>query len=138
MTSPFPHRYEISVEHAPRHAARVTAPPRPVILGGPPPQFDGNDEWWSPEHLLLSSAALCFAMTFDSFARRAQWPYDSLRCDAVGVLDKTPEGFRFVEILLNPVLKSSGDPEKGRALLESAKKHCIVANSLKAEVRLSA
>src|SRR5687767_3716180 len=81
MTAPFPHRYQASIEFAPRRAARVSAPPRPVILGGPPPEFDGHEEQWSPEHLLLSSAALCFTLTFDALAKRAQWPYESLAVD---------------------------------------------------------
>lgn len=134
MTAPFPHTYRVGVEYSPKHGGRASAPPRPVIVGGAPPEFDGHDGWWSPEHLLLSSTALCFALTFESLARRAQWPYERLDCEAEGVLDRTPEGLRFVRIILTPKIEGGGEEARGRSLLESAKKHCIVANSLKADV----
>lgn len=137
MAAPFPQRYEVTVEALPRHAAKVVAPPRPQIVGGAPAEFDGHDGWWSPEHLLLSSAALCFALTFEALARRAQFLYGSLHCEAVGLLDKAPDGLRFIEIALKAKLDATGaDAGKGRELLESAKTRCLVTNSLKARVTL--
>ena len=39
-----------------RAGGRHPAGPRPAsIEAGAPPEFGGQDSWWSPEHLLLSA-----------------------------------------------------------------------------------
>src|SRR5262245_21712229 len=59
MMAPLPHRYEVHLDWPGHGGAELTAGPRPPIEGGVPPEFDGRDSWWSPEHLLLSSLSLC-------------------------------------------------------------------------------
>lgn len=135
MTAPFPHRYEVTLAwKAGRHASLI-APPRPIILGGAPPEFDGTAEVWSPEHLLLSSASLCLMTTFQAIAARSKLEVASYDSQAEGILDKTPEGLLFTRVRLK-VAVGSPDSEKAARLLELAKKHCIVANSLKVPVEL--
>ena len=70
MAARFPHHYEVRVEGG-SGGAIVSAAPRPEFRGGPPVEFDGRDDWWSPEHLLLSAAGLCLKTTFEALARRA-------------------------------------------------------------------
>ena len=54
-----------------------------------------------------------------------------------GILDKTPTGIGFTSITLHVDLAvEPGDAERAARLLQSAKKHCIVANSLKTPVDL--
>jgi organic hydroperoxide reductase OsmC/OhrA len=138
MASPFPHHYDVRL-FAGNGSAILAGGNRPDIIGGPPPEFDGSDRWWSPEHLLLSSVALCLMTTFQVLARRADLhvaAYDS-RVD--GVLDKTAAGLAFTSIRLTVELRvAESDRARAQELLQTSKRYCIVANALKPAVELQA
>ncbi len=138
MPHPFPHRYEVALKKEGGYQqAVVAAGPRPAILAGAPPQFDGDDSRWSPEHLLLASASACLLATFDAVAAKSRFEYASYESSTEGTLDKTPEGLRFTRVVIRATVRSA-DPEKAARLLETAKKHCIVSNSLRQPVELEA
>ena len=137
MTTVFPHHYKAALNWSSGPTAALSAAPRPEILGGKPPQFDGSDAWWSPEHLLLSAAALCLFETYRSLSERAGIRTLSYRCAVEGTLDRIESVFAFTEIRLKVELETApADSERARRSLESAKRHCIVANSLKTPVVL--
>jgi organic hydroperoxide reductase OsmC/OhrA len=136
MASPFPHHYDVQVSSG-STGAILAGGRRPAIVGGPPPEFDGRPEWWSPEHLLLSAAGLCLMTTFQAFAARAGLPVESYASRVDGVLDKTPDGLAFTSIAITVDLRvADADRTRAEELLQSAKRHCIVANSLKTAVEL--
>lgn len=137
--SAFPHRYEIFLDLDETAEAILSAGPRPALRGGPPPEFGGRGDWWSPEHLLVASAVLCFWSTFQSVAAKSKLLISSFHCRAEGTLDKTPEGVAFTGVALEARLEvRPGDEERAGRLLETAKRHCIVSNSLKHPVALKA
>jgi organic hydroperoxide reductase OsmC/OhrA len=115
----------------------VSAGTRPAIVGGTPPQFGGRPEWWSPEHLLLSAVSLCLMSTFQVFMARQ--PFEVRRFSSLvkGILDKTAAGIAFTSIVIEVELETAAERiEDAKRLLESAKRHCIVANALKTPVDL--
>ena len=139
MPHPFPHRYEVDLIWEAGREGLATAPPRPPIAGGPPPEFDGRPDIWSPEHLLLSAVNLCQMTTFLALAAKARLEVVSYRSIASGVLDKTAEGLRFTAMRLRVELQvQPADVERGRQLLHTAHKHCIVSNALRVEVEIEA
>lgn len=137
MNAPFPHRYEVTLSSAGGSQGTLNSGSRPALAGGPPPEFGGDELRWSPEHLLLASANLCFMTTFAAIAAKSKLDYAGYESRAEGVLDKTPEGLRFTRIALR-VAVSGADSEKTLRLLELAKKHCIVSNSLRVPVEVEA
>jgi organic hydroperoxide reductase OsmC/OhrA len=138
MSATFPHHYHVKVEGG-AGSAVVSAAPRPEFRGGPPPEFGGREEWWSPEHLLLSAAGLCLKATFDAIATRARVPVLAYSSRVEGTLDKTARGLVFTGITVAVELVVA-DEHAVRAgeLLRKAKEHCIVANSLAVPVALVA
>lgn len=141
MATQFPHRYDVALAwEGHGGAASLTAGPRPAIEGGPPPQFDGKDAWWSPEHLLLSSLSLCLMTTFQAITEKARLEVAHYDSHAEAVLDRTPGGLGFTRLVLHVNLKvaSADDVERARPLLLKAKSHCIVANALMPPVHLEA
>lgn len=138
MPLPFPHRYEVVLSG--RDAAGVlSSGGRPAITGGAPPEFDGRAEWWSPEHLLLSSVALCLMTTAQALAARARIPIGTYESRGHAVLDKTSAGLVFTEIVVRvEVAVAEEHRERMRALMDSAKKHCIVSNALAVPVTVDA
>jgi organic hydroperoxide reductase OsmC/OhrA len=137
MAASLPHRYDVSVAWEREAGLHLDAPPRPTIVGGPPPEFGGRAEQWSPEHLLLSSLGLCLHATFEAFARREKLGVLAYSGRIEGVLDKTPGGLAFTSLTQHVELRvDAGDVDKAARLIESAKRHCIVSNSLKPPVEL--
>ena len=138
MSSPMPHHYRVSLIQEGQHAV-LSGGVKPPIIGGPPPEFGGSPAWWSPEHLLLSAVNLCFLATFRSIAERGGVTIDTYEGEADGVLDRTPAGLTFVSIDLRVSVRvAAGHAQLTERLLETAKRHCIVANSLKTPIRLEA
>jgi organic hydroperoxide reductase OsmC/OhrA len=139
MTATFPHRYEIALERTASSKAAVEAPPRPPIAGGPPPEFDGDARQWSPEHLLLSSLALCVFTTFEALAARASLGVAGWSARASGMLDKGPDGLAFtsfrVEVL---VTVAPADLRNAERVLARAEQHCIVTKALRVPVEVVA
>jgi organic hydroperoxide reductase OsmC/OhrA len=94
---------------------------------------------WTPEHLLVSSVALCFIATFRALAGRTDLSPRGCCVDALGTLDRAADGLRFVSFTLNVTLDvAPGQAELARSLLARAKKACLVSRSLNAPVELEA
>lgn len=140
MATQFPHRYDVALAWEGHGGAALTAGPRPVIEGGAPPEFDGKDAWWSPEHLLLSSLSLCLMTTFQAITEKARLPIRHYDSRAEALLDRTPTGLGFTGLVLRVSVKveSPDQVERARQLLIKAKSHCIVANALMPPVHLDA
>ena len=139
MTHPFPHRYEATLAWEGGSRAAISSGSRPVLVGGPPPEFDGEPTSWSPEHLLLSAANLCLMTTFFALSRKAGLEVGHYRSRADGLLEKTHEGLVFTRVTLHVSVSAPGPRLADvRKTLETAKKYCIVSNSLKRPVELEA
>jgi organic hydroperoxide reductase OsmC/OhrA len=140
MATQFPHHYDVALAWEGRGGASLTAGPRPVIEGGAPPEFDGKDAWWSPEHLLLSSLSLCLMTTFQAVTDKARLPIRHYDSHAEALLDRTPTGLGFTRLVLhvNVKVETADQVERARQLLIKAKSHCIVANALMPPVHLDA
>ena len=131
---PFPHQYTVRLEHR-----RLVAPPRAPIAAGPPPQFGGSDQVWSPEELLVGAALACLWTTFEAYARRDGMAVEDWSGTGVAVLDRGPGVPVFTSITLRvEVAVAHGDEERARQLLETAEKHCIISNALRVPVTLDA
>jgi organic hydroperoxide reductase OsmC/OhrA len=137
MSATPPLRFQVNVSRRGPIDATVEAAPRAVIRGGPPPEFGGDEAHWSPEHLLVASAALCFWNTLEWFARRVS--FTGLECRAEGEVAKTGDGLAFSGVRLEVVATTTPDQEPAlRELIEVAKKSCLVARSLACPVELAA
>jgi len=135
MTQPFPHRYETALTWEGDSRAALSSGARPVLVGGPPPEFDGDPGWWSPEHLLLAAANLCLMTTYMVLARKAGLPIGRYRSRAEGLLEKTREGIVFTRVTLRVEIGAAAERlQEARTLLDTAKRYCIVSNSLKRPV----
>ncbi len=136
--APFPHLYRVRLD-ACETGAVLLAPPRPLLLGGAPAEFGGSDDRWSPEHLLLASASLCLRETFGALAQLKHLAVESYQSDAHGLLERAATGPAFSWIKVSVDLRvAPSEVERARALLEKAKEHCIVTNSLRVPVQLEA
>ncbi len=137
MPHPFPHHYSAAITWKGESHGLVQAGARPEISGGPPPEFDGNERDWSPEHLLLSAVNLCLMLSFLSLVRKTRFEVKKYDGRIDGTLDKTEEGLVFTSINVQAdVGVGKGASDQGRKLMEKAKQYCIVANALRVPVHV--
>jgi organic hydroperoxide reductase OsmC/OhrA len=137
MTATFPHQYDCALTWPGHGGAIVTAEARPSIVGGAPPEFGGDSEWWSPEHLLLSSLNLCLLATFQDLLRRHKLAVFAYRSHGAATLDKTPAGLGFTEFRLHVEIEAPDEiAAQVHELLLKAKAYCMVARALGPPVAL--
>src|SRR5262245_34643923 len=123
--APFPHHYEVSIKVTDEGQCRICAGPRPELMGGPPAQFGGRDDWWSPEHLLLGAVSLCLFTTFRALAQARDVILAGYSSQVKGILDRTTDGPAFTSIVLDVGLTvPEGQKERAVELLERAKRIC--------------
>ncbi|MEJ7603303.1 MAG: OsmC family protein [Kofleriaceae bacterium] len=134
MPAPFPHQYSATISRTFASRARVEAPPRPSLDGGPSHAFDGDASTWSPEYLILSSLGLCMLTTFEAFATRDGIQLLQWNANVSGTVERTPEGLMFTSIVLCISMEIDGNVTKVDQTLEDAKAYCLVINSLRVPV----
>ncbi len=131
MKVTFPHHYAATLDRTSVSHARIEAGQRPALLGGPPPEFGGDEVSWTPEHLLLASLGLCLLTTFDAYAARDKLGVVSWRDTASGLLDRTASGLAFKSFTIEIDLTvAAGDEAKAREVFDKAKKNCIISRAL--------
>lgn len=137
MRPHFPHRYSSTITRVARGLATIDAPPRPQLMGGPPPVLHGDPTTWSPEHLLVSALGLCLFATFDAFAAREKIAVLGYRDTVTGVLDKTPWGLDFRSFTIEvEITVDAADVERTRAVLDRAAHYCIISKALRVPVKI--
>jgi organic hydroperoxide reductase OsmC/OhrA len=138
MPAPFPHHYSAKVSRTFTSRARVDAPPRPSLHGGPSSELDGDYATWSPEYLVLSSLGICMLTTFEALAARDGIEIVDWNATVNGTVERTPEGLMFTSIVLGIDMAISGCVERVSQTLEDAKQYCLVLNSLRVPVVIEA
>jgi organic hydroperoxide reductase OsmC/OhrA len=134
----FPHCYRVSAACGLDGDVELTAERLPVLPSAPPAEFGGAGDRWSPETLLVGAVADCFVLTFRGIATASKLPWTSLRCDVSGTLDRIERVTQFTHLTIHAHLAAPAgtDLDRCRLLLEKAERGCLIANSLKATIRL--
>lgn len=137
MPVPFPHHYQSWLVRTLSSRARLEAPPRPMIAGGPPAELDGDTTSWSAEQLMCSSVGLSLLTTFEALAARDRLDLVSWEARVGATVDRTERGVELVKVSVE-VDMEVGDVEQARATLEEAKQRCLIANALRVPVEVDA
>ena len=136
----FPHHYAVTASSAADSNIALESPGLESLESAGPAEFGGPGDLWSPETMLVASVADCFILTFKAIARASRMDWVSLRCDAVGILEKVDRVTQFTGFRIQATLEvpEGTHQEKALRLLEKAEKSCLITNSLKAESQLDA
>jgi organic hydroperoxide reductase OsmC/OhrA len=133
----FPQHHQTRLIRTLGSRARVEAPPRPNIAGGPSLELDGDAMSWSPEQLLLSSIGLCLLTTFEALAARDRVDLTAWQARVGGTVDQAPTGPKLTKLVVE-VEMQVGDVEQAHRTLETARHHCMVTNALRIPVEIVA
>ncbi len=117
---------------------RTSAPGKPDIEIGSPPEFKGEAGVWAPEEMLVAALNSCMMLTFVSFAQSKKLEFVAYESAAEGLLANVDGKYRIVEINVRPivVLGSEADVEPARAIMAEVKANCFISNSITADVKL--
>ena len=131
-------RYKNSLMWNGARRGKASAPGKPDIEVGSPPEFRGEPGMWSPEEMLVASLNTCLMLTFISLAGARKLEFVSYESSADGLLENVDGTFRITEVSVEPslVLKSEADVETARAIMGEVEKHCFISNSISARVKL--
>src|SRR3954449_1369363 len=111
--------------------------PRTINFAAPP-EFGGEPGLWTPEHLLLASAATCFVATLRAVAEASKLEVHGLEVRVEGLIEKQDGKYQFTKITLRPFLTICHEADRDRAwkVLEKAERSCLIARSLTAVIVL--
>ena len=130
-------------DHYPRAHEAMCAPggesnPPPLPLSSDP-AFGGDPAKLNPEQLLVLAASSCQMLSFLAVAARARIDVTAYEDDAEGVMPEDDRPMRITRIVLRPTITLRGDaPDDARLtqLVETAHRHCFIANSLTAGIAI--
>jgi len=132
-------RYKVAVAWEGDRLTSVTSQGKPELTVATPPEFkNGVPGVWSPEDLLVASAASCYAVTLVAAAERRDLPLHELHVSATGHLTIRDDGrFGFVAIELTVAI---GTDEASVEVMERtahyAERACLVSMALDVPVHL--
>ena len=118
-------------------------PSLPVITIQSPAEFkgpadeNGKSKDWTPEHLYVASAAVCYFTTFVKIAEASKLKYTGFSMKARGILDEVEGAGRMItEIHQHPTITIDiqSQEKKAKRVLEKTAESCLIANSMKTKV----
>jgi len=119
-------------------AGRLESDGKPELRVSSPPEFKGESGTWTPEDLFVAAVEGCTMTTFLAFAKKHDHPVVSYSSEAEGTLEMGREGYQFTQVVLRPkiTVSEAGAATDVAKTLHEAHRNCIIANSIRASVRL--
>jgi organic hydroperoxide reductase OsmC/OhrA len=138
--SAFPHTYRVSARGAVTGDVTTTADRLATLEVASPSEFGGPGDRWSPETLLVGAVADCFILTFRAIAGVSRLPWIALECDATGTLERIERVTQFTgfELQARLLVPAGTNVDLARRAMDKAEQQCLITNSLKASVQLTA
>ncbi|MBE9540330.1 MAG: OsmC family protein [Proteobacteria bacterium] len=133
-----PHNYLVTASARGDSNVALTSSGLPDLVTGPPAEFGGPGDIWSPETLFVGSVSDCFILTFRAIARASKLPWTSLECIADGKLERIERStiFTVINIKATVHIPAGTDADKARRLLEKSEANCLITRSMTATVHL--
>ena len=103
-----------------------------------PPEFNGEEGYWSPEELLLSAVDSCIMTTFLHYAERKKLDFGTYESETEGILERIDGQFMFSKIMVKPKIsvKSEDQIDKIKELMSIAENNCFISNSVKSAIEV--
>jgi peroxiredoxin-like protein len=125
-------RFPVSVRWQGQQRVQVETPDAEEIDVTVPPEFRGPGGHWSPEGLLVASAATCYAVTLAALAERRGVPIHSLTVTGTGHVGTRDDGLvGFLAVELTPRIQTEAEfVERVERMAREAHTSCLVARAL--------
>lgn len=112
---------------------------KPFIMGSSASAFQGDEDRYNPEELLVGALASCHMLWFLYLAKSANITILDYQDEPQGILELQGSHGRFVEITLMPkiIILEEDKIEEAKHLQEKAHQKCYIANSVNFDVKVS-
>ena len=135
------HYYEVNLQWKSGKIGELSSPVlNKTIECATPPEFNGEPNIWSPEHLYAAAINSCFMSTFLAIASNSQLEFESFECKTVIKLELVDRKYLITEAELQPIVKlvnPDTDEEKALRVIDKSSANCLVTNSMKTEIHLN-
>jgi organic hydroperoxide reductase OsmC/OhrA len=133
-------RYKAKTNWTSARQGTLSAPEKPQIAVGSPPEFRGRPDVWAPEELLVGSLNTCLMLTFLAMAQAKKLVPTGYESDAEGLLENIEGKYRITEVAVRPrvTLNDAAELERAREIMGNVEAQCFISNSIKAKVTLTA
>ena len=131
--------FQVEVEWKDKHAGELRSDSFPKVDVAAPPEFHGQEETWTPEHLFVAAVNSCFMTTLLAIAENSRLQIVKFCSRAKGKLEKIEaSGYQITEIVLKAelVIHDARDLDRAARILQKAEKNCLIANSIKSAVKI--
>ncbi|MCL6461679.1 peroxiredoxin, SACOL1771 subfamily [Flavobacterium micromati] len=132
------HQYEVNFEWTQDRKGIISSPVlnQKIEIVTPPDFPKGEPNIWSSEHLFVAAISSCVMNTFFAIADNSELEYESIKCNAIGIVEKIDEMYTVTEIKLKPILTiaDAEDSDKALRVLEMSEKNCLISNSVKSNI----
>jgi peroxiredoxin-like protein len=137
-TRPRTFTYRTTTEWLGRRNGRFHTPGKEAFIVSSPPEFRGEDGFYSPEELFVGAIEICLMLTFAALAEKHNLPVEAYYSEAEGTLERADGEMRFTRVLLKPTVIVSDAAAVAKTLqtLSLAHRECMIANSVRAEVKV--
>lgn len=137
------HIYEVDLQWKEGRVGELSSPVlNNKIECATPPEFkNGVPGIWSPEHFYIAAINSCYMATFLAIAENFKVEIADFSCKTLGTLEMVEGRFLITKAEIIPQIKlvnSETDFKKAERVVEKAKSGCLVTNSMKTEITLSA
>jgi organic hydroperoxide reductase OsmC/OhrA len=137
------HDYQVEITSTGLKTGRLTAAADdlPALDVASPPEFDGPEGVWSPEHMFVASLAACLMTTFRAVAAASRVEILEYEDRVTGRLVQGPDRlYRIERVAFRPriVLADAGQVDKARRLLAKAERACLISRSVNCQIVLDA
>lgn len=132
-------RYTNTLTWEQARRGKSSAPGKPPMEIGSPPEFKGEPGVLCPEELLVAALNGCLMLTFIALAQSKGVQFVAYESAAEGSLENVDGKFLITEVSVQPnvVLKSDRDLEIAGTIMDQVEEHCFISNSIKAKVKLT-
>jgi organic hydroperoxide reductase OsmC/OhrA len=110
----------------------LTSEGKPPIHVSSPAEFKGQTGLWSPEEMFVASVEACHMVTFFSLAAKSGLQILAYNSHSNGVIEFVNGEHRLTRVVIFPTITVPRDAAEAEvlSLLQEARKHCLVANSI--------
>ena len=133
-------QFPVSVRWRGGRLARADARDKDSLELATPPEFRGGlAGYWSPEDLLVASAASCFALTLAAVAERREAPLLDATITATGHMTRRDDGrFGFIVIEIDALLETIPGAERAvSSAAAAAEERCLISQALDVPVHVA-
>lgn len=133
-------QFPISMRWRGGRLARADSRDKESLELATPPEFRGGiGGYWSPEDLLVASAAACFVLTLAAVAERREAPLIDVTASATGHMSRRDDGrFGFTVIEIDAELETVPEGEEAvRAAAKAAEHRCLISQALDVPVHVA-